>query len=78
MNNDHVHSATAKFETANINFASYFAKPPNKISRQYFHSYTVVDINAVSSIHGTVGHVVSSWQTLQVAMHALVCFGILY
>ena len=31
MNNDHVHTATAKLKTSNINFASFFAKPPNKI-----------------------------------------------
>ena len=32
MTNDHVHSTTSKLKTANINFAPFFAKPPNKIS----------------------------------------------
>ena len=40
MNNDHVHSATAKLKTANINFASFFAKPPNKIPAN-ISGYTV-------------------------------------
>ena len=31
MNNDHVHSATAKLKTASINFALFVTKPPNKI-----------------------------------------------
>ena len=37
MNNDHVHSATTKLNTAIIYFASFFVKPPNKIStNNYF------------------------------------------
>ena len=40
MNNDHVHSATAKLKTANINFASFSAKPPNKIPAN-ISGYTV-------------------------------------
>ena len=31
MNNDHVHSATAKLKTTSINFALFVTKPPNKI-----------------------------------------------
>ena len=40
MNNDHVHTATAKLKTSNINFASFFAKPPNKIPAN-ISGYTV-------------------------------------
>ena len=41
MNNDHIHSATAKYKTTNGNFASSFAKPPNKISTK-LSSYTIL------------------------------------
>ena len=41
MNNNHVHSVTAKLKTANINFASFFAKPPNKFPAN-ISGYTVV------------------------------------
>ena len=41
MNNDHVHSAIAKLKTANNNFASFLAKPPNKIPAN-ISGYTVL------------------------------------
>ena len=40
MNNAYVHSATAKLPAANINFASFFAKLPNKIPAN-ISGYTV-------------------------------------
>ena len=40
MNKDHVHTATVKIKTANISFASFFAKPPNQIPAN-ISGYTV-------------------------------------
>ena len=40
MNNDYIHTATTKLQTANINFASFFAKLPNKIPAN-ISGYTV-------------------------------------